>query len=74
MYLHIDGTEQTAVLSDGRNSASYRRAGLSNKSPDARYSPGRTELEPHLRNANYFPEEFTVEFYHTNEVWQFIRI
>jgi hypothetical protein len=74
MYLQIDDrTGESAILSDGSTQASYQRAGLSSSIPDARYWPGRTELEPQLRNANTFPAEFTVEFVHTEQVYRFVR-
>jgi hypothetical protein len=73
MYLNIDDrTGESATLSDGTRTANYRRAGLSRNPADARYSPGRTDLEPHLRNAATFPPEFTVEFVHTGEFYRFV--
>ena len=74
MFLNIDDrTGESATLGDGTRMESYRRAGLSGSAPDARYSPGRTELEAHLRNASTFPAEFTVEFVHTGQVYRFVR-
>jgi hypothetical protein len=55
MYLQLNDTAGTsAVLGDGQRLVKYHRAGLSAQPPDARYWPGRTDLESHLKNANTF--------------------
>ncbi len=73
MYLSVDdSTGESATLSDGKRTANYRRAGLSRNLPDARYSPGRTDVEPHLKNAVRFPDEINIQFVHTSEVYRFV--
>ena len=49
------------------------RAGLSAHPPDARYWPGRTDVESCLKNANTFPAEYTVEFVRAGQVYKFVR-
>ena len=73
MYLSVDGnTAESATVSDGKRTESYRRAGLSLNRPDARYRPGCTDLEPHLWNAVEFPEEISIEFVQTGETHCFV--
>jgi hypothetical protein len=73
MYLSVDdSTAELATLSDGKRIASYRRAGLSMNRPDARYRPGCTDVEPHLWNADNFPDEINIEFVHARQVYRFV--
>jgi hypothetical protein len=74
MYLQLNDTAGTsAVLGDGQMLVKYHRAGLSVDPPDARYWPGHTDLESHLKDATTFPAEFTVEFVHIGQAYKFVR-
>jgi hypothetical protein len=74
MYLQLNDTEGTSIaLGDGQRMVRYQRAGLSVNPPDARCRPGRIELESHLKDADTFPAELSVEFVHTGQVYKFVR-
>jgi hypothetical protein len=74
MYLQLnDSAGTSAMLGDGMRLVRYHRVGLSDDPPDARYRPGRTDLESHLQHAKTFPAEFTVEFVDTGQVHKFVR-
>jgi hypothetical protein len=74
MYLQLNDTAGTSVvLGDGPRQVRYHRAGLSVHPPDARYWPGRVELESHLKDANTFPAEFSVDIVNTGQVYKFGR-